>query len=61
MDRKEVYKALDSEREYQEKMTINVDRPDNPEDSYQDTMEHLRKLGGMIVQMGEKYGIPKRK
>ena len=88
MDRKDVYTALDTEREYQEKMTINSDRPDmisefntstallamdvtleraksawyndNPDDSYQDTMEHLRKIAGMIVQMGEKYGIPNR-
>lgn len=34
---------------------------DNPKDNYQNTMELLRKLGGMVVQMGEKYGMPKRK
>ena len=28
---------------------------------HQETMEYLRKIGGLIVQAGEKYGIPERK
>lgn len=89
MKRKEVYKAFDTERAYQQEMTDSADRPDmieefnistailamdvtmtkaketwyydNPEDGYQKTMDLLRKVGGMITQMGEKYGMPERK
>ena len=88
MKRKNVYKAIDTERAYQEEMTNSSDRPDmisefnistallamdvtmdkakeiwyndNPIDKYQDTMELLRKIAGMAVQMGEKYGMPNR-
>jgi len=88
MKRKNVYKAVDSERDYQTKMTEATNRPDmisefnistallameetltraratwyhdNPDDKYQRTMEHLRKIAGMAVQMGEKYGMPNR-
>lgn len=88
MERKDVYKALDTEREYQEDMTkadfrpdmiedfdistallaieVTLDRAkhtwydDTPQAAYQETMEHLRKIGGMVVQMGEKYGMPDR-
>ena len=34
---------------------------DSPENNYEDTMELLRKVAGVCVQMGEKYGMPKRK
>jgi len=89
MKRKNVYKAVDSERDYQTKMTEATNRPDmisefnistallamdvtmteakrtwyhdNPEDKYQKTMDLLRKIAGMAVQMGEKYGMPNRK
>lgn len=27
---------------------------------HQDTMEYLRKVAGLVVQAGEKYGMPKR-
>ena len=89
MERSKVYKAFDSEREYQERETENPERPDmieefnmgtamqalnvmlrkagdvwysdSPENNYQDTMEMLRKIGGVCTQMGEKYGMPERK
>ena len=34
---------------------------DSPENNYEPTMELLRKVAGVCVQMGEKYGMPKRK
>ena len=34
---------------------------DNPKLCYQDTMEYLRKIAGVCVKMGEKYGMPTRK
>lgn len=88
MTRKNVYKTIDSERDYQDRMTklnpdgkmvnnfeishailniqefINEARKkwymDNPELRYQDTMEYLRKIAGVCVKMGEKYGMPAR-
>jgi hypothetical protein len=88
MKREQVYKALDTEREYQEKHTANPDRPDmveefglgqgilamehllqtarflwysdNPQDNFQGTMEYIRKVAGVAVAMGEKYGLPSR-
>lgn len=33
---------------------------DNPEASYQDTMEFLRKIAGICVSQGERYGMPER-
>jgi len=89
MNRSNVYKSLDTERDYQEVETKNPDRPDmiedfnmgtamqainsimgqadqvwyadSPENNYQDTMDLLRKVAGVCVQMGEKYGMPERK
>jgi hypothetical protein len=89
MKRKEVYKAIDTEREYQQRETDDIFRVDmieefnistallamdvileeakfewyhdNPKDKYQKTMDLLRKIAGMSVQMGEKYGMPDRK
>ena len=89
MKRKQVYKAIDTERKYQQEMTDSETRPDmiedfdistallamdvtlekakyvwyhdNPKDKYQYTMELLRKIAGMAVQMGEIYGMPDRK
>jgi len=28
---------------------------------HQDALEYLRKVAGIIVQLGEKYGLPERK
>jgi hypothetical protein len=86
MKRKKVYKAIDSERDYQKQ---NADKKgshivsDFPLSSglaairynlleaerlwyenktpYTKSMEHLRKIAGICVQMGEKYGMPVRK
>lgn len=33
---------------------------DSPENNYQNAMEYIRKIGGICVQMGEKYGMPER-
>jgi hypothetical protein len=87
MERKEVYKSIDSEREYQDSQTKNKDPrmvedyaishailniekfvseardkwySDSPENNYQNTMELLRKIAGVSVRMGEKYGMPER-
>lgn len=87
--RKEVYKAIDSERDYQNRETENPQRPDmiedfnmgtamqalnvlmrkaddiwyteSPENNYEGTMDILRKVAGVCVKMGEKYGMPERK
>ena len=87
MERKEVYKAIDTERDFQIDMTAREDRPDMIEDlhvgdtitaiqinlnkagkawysnsvPHQEAMEYLRKIAGLIVQAGEKYGMPDRK
>jgi len=89
MKREEVYNSVDTEREYQERETVNPDNPamieefnmgtamqamnvllrkagdvwytESPENNYEGTMEQLRKIAGVCVQMGEKYGMPKRK
>jgi len=33
---------------------------DNPEKNFQTTMHRIRKVAGVAVQMGEKYGMPDR-
>jgi len=33
---------------------------DNPKDKFQDTMNMIRKVCGVCVKMGEKYGMPIR-
>jgi hypothetical protein len=33
---------------------------DNPTTEYQPTMEYLRKIAGICVNQGEKYGMPDR-
>lgn len=86
--RQQVYKAIDSEREYQDLCTASEDRPDmiinlpigsamlameelmsqarttwysdSPESGYRATMDKLRKVAGLIVQMGEQHGMPMR-
>ena len=86
MDRSEVYEVIDTERNFQNEMTLRSDRPDMIEDlhvgdtltaiqvnldkakeawykgsvPHKDTMEYLRKVAGLVVQAGEKYGMPKR-
>jgi len=85
MKRKKVYKAIDSEREFQEIMKTKEDShivEDFPLSSglvaiskilvdaeaswykekseYPNTMEHLRKIGAVVVQMGETYGMQER-
>lgn len=89
MNRTDVYKVIDTEREYQIKETVNPDRPDmveefglgqamfaiqaimnqaaqvwykdTPVTQYENTMHYVRKIAGVCVQMGEKYGMPERK
>ena len=89
MKREQVYKALDTEREYQDNATADDARSDmvdnfslgqailameelllrarlewyhdTPQDNYQNTMQQLRKVTGVGVMMGEKYGMPERK
>lgn len=87
MNRKDVYKALDSERDYQDAMTASEDRPDMVENlslgdkllamqhcldqarttwyyglnNHQDTMEFVRKIGGLAVKAGEEHEMPQRK
>jgi hypothetical protein len=34
---------------------------ESPENNYQGTMDILRKVAGVCVQMGEKHGMPVRK
>lgn len=88
MERNKVYKAVDSERSYQERETQNPDNPamieefnmgtalnamgvlmrqandiwytESPENNYEGTMDILRKISGVCVQMGEKHGMPER-
>ena len=88
MNRKDVYLAINAEREYQNKETENADRPDmiedfnmgtalhainvilkkaddiwyteSPENNYEGTMNMLRKIAGVCVKMGEKYGMTTR-
>jgi len=87
MKREEVYKVIDTERDYQIEMTKNNDRPDMIDDlhlgdslsaiehilsearkewykgstPYQNSMDYIRKISGLCVQLGEKYGMPERK
>lgn len=86
MEREEVYKAIDTEREYQDFVTpidsrmvddyaishaiLNIEKfigeareawyGESSEDSYQKTMDMLRKIAGVCVKSGEKYGMPER-
>lgn len=86
MNRKQVYKALDSERDYQDAMTASDDRPDMVDNmslgdmllamefclgqartawyyglnNHEDTMEFVRKVGGLAVKAGEQVGMPQR-
>jgi hypothetical protein len=86
MKREEVYKVIDSERDYQELMKKNHDShvvEDFPLGSaitaieynlnelknkwYTDkhpykkeTLNYIRKIAGICVQMGEKYNLPNR-
>jgi len=87
MNRKEVYESIDTEREYQDRMTkareaeadymvvnhdishslLNIEKftreavdkwyYESPENQYEATMEMLRKIAGVCVKMGEKYGV----
>ncbi len=86
MDRLEIYKVIDGERNYQNSMIIDPDRPDMIEDlhlgdtltaiqfnldkarqewyigsvPHEKSMQYLRKIAGLIVQIAEKNGLPKR-
>lgn len=86
MERQDVYKVLDSERDYQEKMIADDKRPDMIKDlhvgdtitaieynltkakeewykgsePHQESIMYLRKVAGLCVQLGEKYGMPRR-
>lgn len=86
MKREQVYKAIDSEREYQDTTTaddkvVRMIAPFNLGQGmlamdvilskakgiwyndyppYTDTMEYLRKIAGVCVMMGEKYGMKDR-
>jgi hypothetical protein len=47
-------------------MKVNLDKAisiwyaDNPEENFSNTMEYVRKVGGLCTKMGEKLGMPKR-
>lgn len=86
MTREDVYKAIDTERDYQDAQSARDDRPDMVDDlpfpgillamehclntaratwyydaaPYQDTMNLVRKVAGLAVKAGEKYGMPNR-
>jgi hypothetical protein len=86
MDRSEVYEVIDTERDFQNEMTLRDDRPDmikelhvgdtlsaiqynldlarknwyHGAEPHEGAMEYLRKVSGLCVQAGEKYGMPKR-
>lgn len=86
MERKEVYLAIDSERDYQIENTdsvgshivsnfsmgdtlsaikFNLDKAIQEwykeTSPYHNTTDLLRKISGLCVQAGEKYGMKKRK
>jgi hypothetical protein len=87
MKREDVYKAIDTERDFQIDMTAREDRPDMIQDlhigdtisaiqhnlekarsewysgsePHQASMEYIRKIAGLCVQLGEKYDMPNRK
>jgi len=86
MKRKDVYKVLDTERDYQERQKKNAlshvveDFPLGSAFSamrvliaeaetewykeqapYPKSMDKVRKIGGIITQMGEEYGMPERR
>jgi len=87
MERKNVYEAINTEREFVILASADPSRPDMLEDfhmgdtlsairynlnkaenewyqhpaPYQETLEYLRKIAGLCVAAGEKYGMPKRK
>lgn len=84
--RDDVYAAIDTERDFQDKETAKSSRPDMIDDfdisaglsamkvnldkafdiwyhdsePYADTMDILRKIAGICVKMGERYGMPYR-
>lgn len=81
MTRQDIYKAIDSERLYQE-LNMDLSTSDFPLSSameairfnlekankswyrekapYIDSMEYIRKIAAICVQMGEKYGMNER-
>lgn len=86
MERLKVYQAIDSERNYQDRMEAQGDThvvSDFPlaagiaameelilnvrrewyygKDPYKNAMDHVRKIAGVCVKMGEKYGMEERK
>ena len=88
MKRQDVYKAVDSERDYVEdleKNDINSHVVENfplgsaisaikynmnkaqeawyseTQPNHEVSMEYIRKVAGICVKMGEKYGMPSRK
>lgn len=85
MERELVYKAINSEREYQEQGKItpsshivndfplsaaleairyNIDKANkswyNEKSPYPESMECMRKIAAICVQMGEHYGMKNR-
>jgi hypothetical protein len=85
MERSEVYKAIDTERDYQEAglkkedshiveefdishglnaIQYNLDKARelwyNGHEPHEETMDMLRKIAGICVNLGEKKGMPKR-
>lgn len=86
MERSEVYKAIDTERDYQEAglkkedshiveefdiahglnaIQYNLDKAReiwyNGHAPHEETMDMLRKIAGICVNLGEKKGMPERK
>lgn len=86
MKRQDVYKAIDSERDYQDysikkegthvvkelplgsalsaikhKLDIANKKWYGAVEPHQEAMDELRKIAAICVQMGEKFGMPKRK
>jgi hypothetical protein len=86
MERQEVYKAIDSERDYQEQglkkedshivqefdiahglnaIQYNLDLAREAwykgHEPHGETMDYLRKIAGICVNLGEKKGMQKRK
>jgi len=86
MTREDVFRAIDSERDYQELAKQDSTRPDILEEfhagdtlaaiqynlnkaldawykepaPYNNSLVYLRKIAGLTVQLGEKYGMPER-
>ena len=86
MERKKVFRAIDTERDFQEIMKIknsshivedfplssamsairyNLDKMNESwygeQDPYEESMEYVRKIAAICVQMGEKYEMKERK